>query len=135
MSAPHRPLHFRRRGPTHATPLVATDCGSLASCWRCRQCAQQEAVHWHHDLESAKIVAKETKRLVLVHFWTPSCGPCMALDQNVFNQPGVASAIETQFVPVKLNADENSATALVWHHACADRRGRYAGWPNRGQVG
>src|SRR5215212_2402222 len=76
--------------------------------------AQQEAVHWHKDLESAKAVAKQTGRLVLVHFWTPSCGPCMALNQNVFNQPGVASAIETQFVPVKLNADENSATA-TWY--------------------
>jgi len=76
--------------------------------------AQHEAVHWHNDLESAKVVAKETNRLVLVHFWTPSCGPCMALNQNVFNQPGVASAIETQFVPVKLNADENSATA-TWY--------------------
>ena len=42
------------------------------------------------------------------------CGPCMALNQNVFNQPGVANAIETQFVPVKLNADENSATA-TWY--------------------
>jgi YHS domain-containing protein/thiol-disulfide isomerase/thioredoxin len=76
--------------------------------------APQEAVHWHNDLESAKAVAKETGRLVLVHFWTPSCGPCMALNQNVFNQPGVANAIETQFVPVKLNADENTATA-TWY--------------------
>jgi protein disulfide-isomerase len=76
--------------------------------------AQQEAVHWHNDLESAKVVAKATNRLVLVHFWTPTCGPCMALNQNVFSQPGVASAIETQFVPVKLNADENSATA-TWY--------------------
>lgn len=74
----------------------------------------QEAVHWHNDLESAKTVAKQTGRLVLVHFWTPTCGPCMALNQNVFNQPGVANAIETQFVPVKLNADENSATA-TWY--------------------
>src|SRR5438270_8337492 len=69
----------------------------------------QEAIHWHNDLESAKVMAKETGRLVLVHFWTPTCGPCMALEQNVFNQPGVASALETQFVPVKLNADENTA--------------------------
>ena len=74
--------------------------------------AEQEGVSWHHDLESAKTVAKETRRLVLVHFWTTTCGPCVALDQNVFNQPGVASAIEQQFVPVKLNADENSATAI-----------------------
>lgn len=73
--------------------------------------AQQDAMHWHQDLESAKVVAKETKRLLLIHFWTPSCGPCMALERSVFNQPGVAAAIEAQFVPVKLNADENSATA------------------------
>src|SRR5436190_10255835 len=73
--------------------------------------AQQEGVHWHNDLESAKAVAKESGRLVLVHFWAPTCGPCMALEQNVFNQPGVAGALEAQFVPVKLNADENTATA------------------------
>ena len=76
--------------------------------------AQHESVHWHSDLESARIVAKETGRLVLIHFWTPSCQPCLALDQTVFNQPGVASAIETQCVPVKLNADENSATAQLY---------------------
>ena len=73
--------------------------------------AQQDAIHWHNDLESAKTVARESKRLVLVHFWTPSCVPCKALEANVFSQPGVASAIEQDFVPVKLNADENSATA------------------------
>jgi protein disulfide-isomerase len=33
------------------------------------------------------------------------------LDGTVFNQPGVAGAIEAEFVPVKLNANENSATA------------------------
>ncbi|HEX4415103.1 MAG TPA: thioredoxin family protein [Lacipirellulaceae bacterium] len=71
----------------------------------------QDAVHWHNDLESAKTVARESKRLVLIHFWTPSCVPCKALEQNVFSQPGVATALENQFVPVKLNADENPATA------------------------
>src|SRR4051812_10791143 len=71
----------------------------------------QDAVHWHNDLESAKNVARESKRLVLIHFWTTSCIPCKALEQNVFSQPGVASALEAQVVPVKLNADENPATA------------------------
>ncbi len=73
--------------------------------------AQQNAMQWHNDLESAKAVAKESGRLVLIHFWTPTCGPCVAMEQNVFNQPGVGPALETQFVPVKLNADENPATA------------------------
>lgn len=73
--------------------------------------AQQESIHWHHDLESAKSMAKESGRLVLIHFWTPTCGPCAALEQNVFSQPGVAGAVEAVYVPVKLNADENTATA------------------------
>ena len=72
---------------------------------------QQVGVHWQQDIESAKALAKQSGRLVLIHFWTPSCGPCMMLNQNVFNQPGVGPAIEAQFVPVKLNANENSATA------------------------
>jgi protein disulfide-isomerase len=73
--------------------------------------AQQGGVRWQQDIETAKATAKQTGRLVLVHFWAPSCAPCLALEQNVFNQPGVASALDAQFVPVKLNADENKATA------------------------
>ena len=73
--------------------------------------AQQSGIHWQQDIESAKTQAKQTGRLVLVHFWTPNCGPCLALEQNVFNQPSVGGAIEARFVPVKLNANENSATA------------------------
>jgi YHS domain-containing protein/thiol-disulfide isomerase/thioredoxin len=73
--------------------------------------AQHEGVRWQQDLEAAKTLARQTGRLVLVHFWTPSCAPCVTLDQNVFNQPGVASAIEAQFVPVKLNANDSSDIA------------------------
>ncbi len=73
--------------------------------------AQQAGVRWQQDLEVAKTLARQTGRLVLVHVWMPNCAPCMTLDQNVFNQPGVAGAIEAQFVPVKLNANEHPATA------------------------
>ncbi len=91
----------------HWQPLVL----ALSALFAVPAWAQQEAIHWHNDLESAKAVARESKRLVLIHFWTPSCVPCKSLERNVFSQPGVSSAIESQFVPVKLNADENSATA------------------------
>jgi YHS domain-containing protein/thiol-disulfide isomerase/thioredoxin len=73
--------------------------------------AQPVGINWRPDIESAKKQARESNRLVLVHFWTQTCGPCKMLEQNVFNQAGVGTAIEAQFVPVKLNADENSATA------------------------
>jgi len=73
--------------------------------------AEVPGINWTSDLEAAKTLAKQSNRLVLVHFWTPSCAPCVTLEQTVFNQEGVASAIEQRFVPVKLNANENSATA------------------------
>jgi YHS domain-containing protein/thiol-disulfide isomerase/thioredoxin len=73
--------------------------------------AAEPGVQWMQDIESAKAVAQQTGRLVLVHFWTPECVPCRALDMNVFNQPGVAAALQSQYVPVKLNANENPGTA------------------------
>lgn len=76
--------------------------------------AQQEGMHWQTDLESAKTQAAQTGRLVVIHFWKNDCPPCLALEQNVFIQPGVSAAIESQFVPVKLNADENPATAVAF---------------------
>jgi protein disulfide-isomerase len=76
--------------------------------------AQPSGIPWLHDLEAAKGTAKQTGRLVLVHFWTPTCQPCMALEQNVFNQFGVAGALEAQFVPVKLNANDHAAVAQAY---------------------
>jgi protein disulfide-isomerase len=73
--------------------------------------AASVGIRWQHDLEAAKTLASQTQRLVLIHFWTPDCAPCMTLEQTVFNQQAVAGAIEAQFVPVKLNANENPATA------------------------
>jgi protein disulfide-isomerase len=72
---------------------------------------QASGVQWQQDLEAAKKLARESNRMVLVHFWTPSCAPCLTLDQTVFNQTSVAAALEQRFVPVKLNANENPATA------------------------
>jgi thiol-disulfide isomerase/thioredoxin/YHS domain-containing protein len=68
---------------------------------------QTSGVRWQYDLESAKRAAAQTGRLVLVHFWTPTCKPCLKLEETVFNQPGVGGALQAQFVPVKINANEH----------------------------
>ena len=73
--------------------------------------AQATGVRWQSDLEAAKRLAAETNRLVLVHFWAPWCKPCMNLERNVLNQASVGRAVETDFVPVKLNADLYPASA------------------------
>ncbi|MCI0332090.1 MAG: thioredoxin family protein [Planctomycetes bacterium] len=101
---------MRRRWPRTVLLLCFAMLAAPATTLRAVPAAQS-GISWHHDLEAAKTLAKQTGRLVLVHFWTPNCAPCLTLDQSVFNQANVALAIESRFVPVKLNANENSATA------------------------
>ncbi|MBX3412159.1 MAG: thioredoxin family protein [Pirellulales bacterium] len=74
----------------------------------------QQPIAWQQDLEAAKRLAAETNRLVVVHFWAPWCDPCMALEQSVFNQPGMAEQLEAKFVPVKLNVDQNRPIAAQY---------------------
>jgi len=68
-------------------------------------------VQWTDNLDAARAAAKASGKLVLVHFWTPSCGPCRLLDSQVFNQPTVAGPIQQKYVPVKINANESRALA------------------------
>jgi thioredoxin-like negative regulator of GroEL/YHS domain-containing protein len=73
-----------------------------------------ESVSWRSNLDAAKIEATQSGKLVLLHFYTPTCGPCRMLDQNVFSQPQIGEDIERNFVPVKINADENPAIAAAY---------------------
>lgn len=73
--------------------------------------AQDAGLPWLTDLEAAKAEARQSGRLVLVHFWTPDCKPCAALNRDVFSQPQVVAAMQQAYVPVKINALESRATA------------------------
>jgi len=70
-----------------------------------------EGLQWHFDLESAKRAAAQTNRPILVHFWSPSCEPCVALEQKVYSRPEVQRALESMFVLARLNVDDYPATA------------------------
>ncbi len=72
----------------------------------------QDGVRWEAvSLQVAQQRAAQTRRLVLVHFWSPNCGPCQKMERLVFSRPDVAAAIETYYVPVKINADQFPYTA------------------------
>ena len=65
-----------------------------------------EPVAWQTDLAAARQLAQQSNRLLLLHFWSPNCGPCRALETRVFNQPGFAQTLSVHYVPVKVNVEE-----------------------------
>ena len=77
--------------------------------------AAQSGIRWQSNLETAKRIAAQTNRLVLLHFWTESCGPCMQMERNVFPRPDVAAALEANFVPVRTNAPQLARQFGVEH--------------------
>ncbi len=71
----------------------------------------QQPLHWELSIDAAKQIAAGSNRLVLVEFTAPWCGQCRAMEAEVFSQPGVAKAIEANYVPVRINVDYAPQTA------------------------
>ena len=71
----------------------------------------QSAIRWEPNLEVARDRATQTGRLVLVHFWADWCAPCKIMDREVFARQDVASALDADYVCVKVNTDFRPATA------------------------
>ena len=79
----------------------------LATC----HASGQTPMKWESDLQNAASRAAMLNRLVLVHFWAPWCTACHKMEKEVFSQPDVQSAIQANYVAVRLNVDHNRALA------------------------
>lgn len=62
-----------------------------------------DVVPWQANLNEAMDVARKENRPLLLHFWSPDCGPCLRLDDTVFSKASVAETLSDYFVPVKIN--------------------------------
>ncbi|HIQ21198.1 MAG TPA: DUF255 domain-containing protein [Planctomycetes bacterium] len=95
----------------HRVTLLA----ALAALLTCPARAQHMgAIRWQPTLETAKRVAEQTNRLVLIHFWADWCAACRTMDREVFTRPEVCAAINAGFVPVRLHADHFPQTARTF---------------------
>ncbi len=79
-------------------------CGSLLIGLWCGQAFATDTVPWARDLATAQQLAAQSGKLVLVHFTSDQCAPCLRLEKNVFSQPIFGHNLGQMFVPVKINA-------------------------------
>jgi YHS domain-containing protein/thiol-disulfide isomerase/thioredoxin len=74
-----------------------------------------DAVHWTGDFRQACDTAAQQKRLVLLHFYSDNCAPCVRVDKEVFSQPQVAEAVERYCVPMKVHVEHTPELARKYN--------------------
>jgi YHS domain-containing protein/thiol-disulfide isomerase/thioredoxin len=75
----------------------------------------QDQLPWAADYNQACQQASAQGKLVLLHFYSDECPPCVRVERNVFSQPEVAAAVGRNYVPVKVHALKNPALASKYH--------------------
>jgi thioredoxin-related protein len=70
-------------------------------------------IHWHTDLESARIMARATNRPLLLVFDNPRCEHSRRLHVVTLSHPQMVDYIERRFVPVRLDLETGAHAAQV----------------------
>lgn len=71
----------------------------------------QNRIEWLSSWPEAQALAAQHHRLVLVHFWRPSCVACQKLERSVFNQPEFIRAVYGNYVAMSVNLADNPDAA------------------------
>ena len=68
-------------------------------------------VSWIEDLTVAQQTAASRNQLLLLHFTADWCGPCQRLEKKVFCEPSFGYALNSEFVPCKINVTQHPELA------------------------
>ena len=69
--------------------------------------AAADHVNWQTNLETSLSTANSSGRLVLMKFTADWCGYCKKMERETFTRPTVAQLVNSQFVPVLVDADQH----------------------------
>lgn len=70
-----------------------------------------DSIRWMGDVDQALRVARTQQRPVLVHFYGENCPPCAMLEKKAYRTASLIETINTEVIPVHINADEDPKTA------------------------
>jgi thiol-disulfide isomerase/thioredoxin len=74
----------------------------------------QAQVYWLSDFAGAKALAKKSNKLIVIDFWASWCGPCVAMDKEVWNDPELKK-IAKNFIGLRINVDMDKATPTQYN--------------------
>ncbi len=114
-----RPARFTRSFPEKLTLMLTAGMAWLAIVgWtqatnesRCLAEETPTAIPWVSDLPTAQRHAAASGKLILLHFWSSTCPPCRFMNERVFPNRQVIQIISQNFVPVKVNVEQNPQIA------------------------
>jgi|GEM_PF-2374385 len=72
--------------------------------------AQAAGIAWHGNFQAAAQQAAAQRKPLLVMVKASWCGPCHKMLKQTFPDPALAARINSHFIPVLIDADEQAAT-------------------------
>ena len=74
-------------------------------------CAAAQETGWYSSYQSARAAADQQGLPVLIHFGAWYCGPCQAMERDVFKAADVNAALRSGIAAVKIDVSQDSELA------------------------
>lgn len=80
--------------------------------------SEKAGIYWQKNVDGAtfeqvKALAKKENKKIFLDFYTKWCGPCRAMDKNVFNQKAIGDFYNEKFINFKIDAEVGEGIELA----------------------